>query len=176
MSTTSDTMHHGGDGGASSARVVVLQDNHCIATWRGFVIIIWRRETTAQGVADLRQALQRLGPTSTGVGLLTIIEPNAPPPTSEVRDGLAAVLGEFGKLIKFSAVAFEGSGFRAAMVRGVVTGLTMLARMPYPHKVFAGVNEATQWLIPSLQRIGWRDSAFELTEAVAELRRRIAAA
>jgi hypothetical protein len=29
----------------------------------------------------------------------------------------------------------EGTGFRAAAVRSVVTGLTMLARQAYPHRV-----------------------------------------
>src|SRR5262249_31253721 len=106
------------------ARVHVLDDNHCMASWRNFVIVILRKDTTAEAVSQLRALLQKIQTTSDAICLLTVVEPNAPPPPSEVRDALAGVLGEFGKLIKFSAVAFEGSGFRAAMVRGVVTGLT----------------------------------------------------
>ena len=160
-----------------TARVVVLKPDHCLATWRNFLILIWRNETTEEGVNDFRNTLQRLTTTNRdGLGLLTIIEPNAPPPASKVRDELARVLGQFGKLIKYSAVAFEGSGFRAAMVRGVVTGLTMLARMPYPHKVFPGVDQSAEWLIPNLRNLGWRESVGDLTGAVADLRKRIAAA
>jgi hypothetical protein len=157
------------------ARVFVLEDNHCMATWRSFVIVIWRKDTTADAVKQLRDLLQKTSTTTQAVCLLTIVEPNAPPPSSDVRDALAGVLGEFGKLIKYSAVAFEGSGFRAAMVRGVVTGLTMLARMPYPHKVFAGVEESARWLCGNASAVGFRETANEVIDAVAELRRRIAA-
>ncbi len=157
------------------ARVHVLDANHCMATWHNFVIVIWRKDTTADAVKQLRELFQKTSTMTQAVCLLTIVEPNAPPPSSDVRDALAGVLGEFGKLIKFSAVAFEGSGFRAAMVRGVVTGLTMLARMPYPHKVFAGVDDSVRWLCGNATGIGWRDTPTDVIEAVAELRRRIAA-
>ena len=30
-------------------------------------------------------------------------------------------------------------------MRGVVTSLTLLARQPFPHKVFATVEEAARW-------------------------------
>jgi hypothetical protein len=158
------------------ARVLTVTDDHCIAIWRRFLVVVWRKDTTSPAVADFRAALTRLASETHEVALLTVVEPNAPPPPSDVRDALAAVLAEFGKLIKFSAVAFEGTGFRAAMVRGVVTGLTLLARMPYPHKVFAGVPEAARWLIPNVHRLGWHESMEELTTAVAELRHRVAAA
>src|SRR5262249_34587794 len=138
------------------ARVHVLDDNYCMATWRNFAVVIWRKDTTAEAVGQWRTLLQKIATTSDAICLLTVVEPDARPPPSEVRDALAGVLGEFGKLIKFSAVAFEGTGFRAAMVRGVVTGLTLLARMPYPHKVFAGVEEAVRWMCSNAAGIGWR--------------------
>ena len=59
-------------------------------------------------------------------------------PPAASRNELAATL-RGASFIKASAVAFEGQGFRAAAVRGVVTGLTALARQPFPHKVFAHV-------------------------------------
>jgi hypothetical protein len=175
MQMSSDTTRNSGDDEAV-ARVSALEPNHCVATWRRFVVIIWRHDTTHDGVSDLRRALTATASKSEQIALVTIVEPNAPPPPSEVRDALARLLGEFGRTIRFSAVAFEGSGFRAAMVRGVVTGLTLLARMPYPHKVFAGVDESSRWLTANLHGIGWRETQAELIEAVAELRRRITAA
>lgn len=175
MSPGHEATPPGGSSG-STARVNVLQDNHCVATWHRFLIVIFRHDTTVEAINDVRHALEKLESTEKSVALLTIIEPNAPPPSSDVRDAMAAMLAEFGRVIKYSAVAFEGSGFRAAVVRGVVTGLTLLARMPYPHKVFAGVDDAAQWMINNVASLlGWRETVTQLTDAVAELRRRIAA-
>jgi hypothetical protein len=37
--------------------------------------------------------------------------------------------------VNASAVVLEGTSFRAAFVRSIVTGLTMLAHQPFPHQV-----------------------------------------
>ena len=98
-------------------------------------------------------------------------------PSSEVRTALARFMTEGARVIRSSAVAFEGAGFRAAAVRGVVTGLTMLARQPYPHKVFATMTDAAQWLTGSLAQTAHvpLDSR-ELLGALEELRERMSKA
>ncbi|HZS40192.1 MAG TPA: hypothetical protein VFF06_25350 [Polyangia bacterium] len=109
-----------------------------------------------------------------GIALLNIVEPSAPAPPSEVRGALARILTEFGHELKCSAVVHEGSGFRAAAVRGVVTGLTLLARQPFPHKVFATVDEASAWMTDTLHKsFGWTVTAVDLIDAVNDLRIRI---
>jgi hypothetical protein len=52
----------------------------------------------------------------------------------QVRKALADLLTE-SHIIRCSAVIMEGTGFRAAAVRGVVTSLTMLARHEFPHRI-----------------------------------------
>ena len=48
--------------------------------------------------------------------------------------------------IRMSAVVHEGAGFRAAAVRSVVTGIAMLSKVPFPHHIFATVEQAAKWL------------------------------
>jgi len=136
----------------SPAQLVALEKDYCLATWHEIFILIWRHETTLDGLRALDHALRDHERTYPGgCGLLTIIEQGAPMPSSDVRTAMARFMTEAARIIKSSAVTFEGAGFRAAAVRGVVTGLTMLARQPYPHKVFATVDEAARWLSGSLK-------------------------
>jgi hypothetical protein len=159
----------------NTASVIALEHDYCFAGWNAIFIVIWRHDTTSDGVRNLDLKLrdhEKAHPD--GCGLLTIIEQGAPMPTSEVRTALARFMTEGARVIRSSAVAFEGAGFRAAAVRGVVTGLTMLARQPYPHKVFATMPDAAQWLGASLRETAKLnvDSA-ALLAALSDLRARV---
>lgn len=163
----------------ATARVGVLEHDHCMATWGGVFICIWRHETTAEGVRALSDRFSDFARTHpAGVALLTIVEPNAPVPEGHVRDALAGFMRRSATALKTSAVVHEGTGFRAAAVRGVVTGLTLLARQPFPHRIFATVPEGCRWLAGTLRETAPEVACDpdQLIEAVRELRARIAAA
>jgi hypothetical protein len=136
------------------------------------LLVMWRGETRATTVNAMYPALQKLTrhfPKS--VGMLTVIEENAPAPSAEARAAIARLFASAADDVICSAVAFEGSGFRAAFVRGVVTSLTMLARQPFPHKVFPGVPQAAVWLMPRLPTITPRVATqAQMVEAVAQWR------
>ena len=129
----------------------VLLENtpdYCFAHWSSVFLVIWRSggETTLEAVGKLRREFERFAAAHpSGVTLLTIVETGAALPPSHVRDALAGFMRSCDGKLKLSAVAFEGTGFRAAAVRGVVTSLTLLARQPFPHKVFSTVEEAARW-------------------------------
>lgn len=154
---------------------ILLHDSDfCTAAWREVFVIIWRHNTTMAGVDACREGIGALGEAHPkGVAQLTIVEPGAPMPSAATRDALAAVLRDFATTIKVSGVCFEGAGFRAAAVRSVVTGINLVAKQPFPHKVFATVNAAASWLGPSLPE-GPAPSR-EIVEAVADLRTRLGA-
>jgi hypothetical protein len=157
------------------AQLKIVTPDYCIATWNAILILIWRAETTLDAVVAVRRELDALGRVfPSGIGLLTIVEQAAPVPPGEVRSALARVLADYGASIRHSAVVHEGSGFRAAAIRGVVTGLTMLARPPYPHKVFAAIEEGCAWLAHGLAtRAGWDVDGEQLLLAVNDLRLRV---
>lgn len=143
-------------------------DDYATGHWGDVFFILWKKNTTMEATHQLRSNLvdfTRSHPA--GVGLLTIVEANAPVPGADVRKALAAVLTDFSRNIKVSSVVFEGQGFSAAAVRSVVTGLTLIARQAYPHKVFASLAEAGGWMLPQLPRPVTQS---ELAAAVASLR------
>jgi hypothetical protein len=126
-------------------RVSEQTSDHTFGTWNHLVIVVWKHETTVsalRGSGALVRALAK--ERGFPVGLLTIVEDGAPLPSTEARKVAAEVL--HGVPIKLSAMVFEGQGFRAASVRGVITGIGLLARTPYPHRTFATVKDAAIWI------------------------------
>lgn len=162
---------------AAVARIGVLEHDYCIATWAGIFILIWRNETTMDGVRALNERWDDFIRTHpSGAGVITIVEPDAPFPEAHVREALANFMRRSSSSMKSSAVVHEGTGFRAAAVRGVVTGLTLLARQPFPHRIFATVPDGCRWLAGSLRETA-PELAYDpdqLIEAIRELRQRIA--
>lgn len=105
-----------------------------------------------------------------GIGLLTIIEDKAPAPDNDARGRIAEFLGQ-AEFIAASGVAFEGSGFRAAAVRSIVSGLTILARQPFPHKVFSSIFATMEWLSPELNaRLGEPYTRRDAASAIRKFR------
>ncbi|MEO8801082.1 MAG: hypothetical protein ABI551_24535 [Polyangiaceae bacterium] len=160
--------------GLGAAALVVETNDHLIGTWRNVVIIVWKQETTLAGVDAGQKAYDDLAKANpSGVFLLTIVESGAPMPSSSVRDALARFLANGNGRTLLSGVAHEGTGFRAAAVRSVVTGLAVLGQLPYPHKVFATVNEAAAWFWGnSPVARAWGEQGKMLVDAVERLRAR----
>lgn len=156
-----------------TAEIKVSSPDQSLATWQDAFILIWHHNTTVAGVMALERAVEEFAETRpNGIGLVTIVEESAPMPPGDAREALAKFLERASHCIKVSAVAFEGTGFRAAAVRSVVAGLTMVARQSYPHKVFATVEEGMAWMAPQMPS---PTSAQQLSEVIAELRRTLSA-
>jgi hypothetical protein len=133
-----------------SSRAAVIHEvtaDHLILSWERCVGVVWKRETTVAAVAKVEQVFRELHQRySSGVYLMTVVEEGALMPNSEAREAVAVFLRSAAGKLRMSAVVHEGAGFRAAAVRSVVTGLSMLVRLPYPHEIFATVEQAAKWL------------------------------
>jgi hypothetical protein len=117
--------------------------------------VMWRDRTTVEGVAILARSFAEYAKNRVrDTAMLTIIERHARMPSPGSREPLAQYLKDAGSNVLISGVAFEGDGFLAAGIRGVVVGLTMLAKQPYPHRVFRDVAEASRWIEAERMTIG----------------------
>jgi hypothetical protein len=145
--------------------------NHACGTQDNFVLNVWRRESLIENIQYLTALLEReRAEHPEGFHLLQVVEYSAVVPNAVARAALAGMLRSGTGAIISSSVAFEGDGFQASMVRGVVTGLTMLAKPPFPHGVVASVRAA---LVVHARHAGipLGDPLLERVEqAVAELR------
>jgi hypothetical protein len=137
----------------------------CAAALGPLAIAIFDRETTeedAEGVARLLAQVSRAHPK---LAMLSIVGSNCPVPDTNVRNRLTSEVKNIQKQLIASATVIEGTGFRAAAVRGVVTGMTLLLRASYPAKTFATAREAAEFLT-GIAPLG----AEEITNAVEQLR------
>ncbi|MFO0548201.1 MAG: hypothetical protein U0271_07420 [Polyangiaceae bacterium] len=103
-----------------------------------------------------------------GIVSLNVLERSASPPEAPARQAFAGVIRTLGDGVKAYAAVRESEGFGLAIVRSVLTGVTMLVRTPAPLKLFGAVDEAADWLVPHLGPPTL--NGVDLTAAVRELR------
>lgn len=128
--------------------VVEATPDHALGRVGGAVLYIWRGVTTVRAANRLRQLSSEARADAgddEGI-LLGVVTEGAPPPEADARGALAEVLSSGAGYFQVSALVCEGAGFHGSMVRAVATGLNLLARPPFPHRVFATVPSATEWL------------------------------
>jgi hypothetical protein len=120
------------------------------------LILIWTGSPTVQGVgacsAMLTSLRRELSPKK--VGFLTIIEPTAGQGTlpAPVRNALGQMLKEHENALQAAAIVFEGSGFRATVVRSVVTAIQMASQLKFRSSVFSDRYTGAAWLMEQMER------------------------
>jgi hypothetical protein len=156
------------------ADLLLADPDYALATWGSLFVIVWRAYTPVEAVQEARRQLQAHAVRKGQIGFLTFVHPGAPIPSSTARSELAGLLRDASPFVQASAVVYEGDGFHAAAVRSVVTGLALLARQKFPHKIFGKTTDASAWLVTELR--GVLDPSVTPAMLVAmtqDLRRRI---
>jgi hypothetical protein len=153
--------------------IIEEDDDFVLASWQQIFAVVWRRDTTLAGAQALDRECARFATKHPrGIGLLTIVSATAPMPASPVRQAMADFLTRGSTFIKCSVVLMEGTGFRAAAVRSVVTGLTMLAKQAYPHRVCSVPDAVTLFAQTLPAATGRTVNPTVLRAAIDELRQR----
>lgn len=141
------------------------------------VCVVWRGVADSFGNLQVQTAgVQALKQYPAGIGVLGVVEDTHQVPNAEARKSSAQVND---RLAEFGAVGFAGvlplKGFAGAWTRGVVTGLTLLARRRYPFHVFQYEEEATKWLAQLLHdRANVKCDAGAVARAIRRFRREYA--
>jgi hypothetical protein len=153
---------------------IVHQDDHFFAgTFQNMAIAVWEDETLPTNVRLLREMVRRLGGEHPGgIGLVQVVGAHHPHIGPDARNELGVLLKASAPYIRCSTVVFEGTGFRAAAVRGLVAGLVMLSRVPFPHQVFATLEAAVDWQVAHMRTINPALGRPALTEAIEDMRAR----
>ncbi|WP_437992841.1 serine/threonine protein kinase [Sorangium sp. So ce145] len=147
-----------------------LDEDHCVATWKGLLFQIWRRHTTAAAVSEIRSILRERG--SELQATLVILEENTVPAGREVRGSLAELSRELAAHGMCAALVFEGHGFKASLVRNVAIEFILLSRSRLRYEVFSAMDDAVAWLMRNRPTRDWLQELPGVTEA---LRREVAA-
>jgi hypothetical protein len=161
------------DATSTSWNVVTKTHDYALASWNEIVAVVWRHETTLEGVKGLESIVATIAQSHPkGIGMLTIVSAVAPMPSSAARKAIADLLSA-SPFVRCSAVIMEGMGFRAAAVRSVVTGLTMLSKHEFPHRI-CDVEDAVKMYIGILPGIKGRAlSPMTVRAAIDDLRQQM---
>lgn len=156
-------------------RMLAIDRHHCLAVYRHLNIQCWD-ETHVDAVQDNIERLGTLLEQSTGaIACLVVLEPDASPPDSNARrklDELAELLMSRSTCL---AYVYQGSGFRAAAIRGVMVALTLLGRRRVPTRIFATIPPALAFMTEHLSDTKAFGTPVERERAVAFVQDRFAA-
>jgi len=84
-----------------------------------------------------------------GLGCLTIIPADAKPPSQAARKAMNAAIE--AAPLRCICWLVEGSGFQAAMVRAVLTGMRFVTRPSYPTHIAGDLEQALRWILSNLK-------------------------
>ena len=125
---------------------VIAQDSDFTSIVSGpLAVQVWHGETTSLGLDALERAHDLVDQANPRIAFLVLVDPEARPPSAEARARIADLMRCSTKTVA-SALVFGGLGFKASIIRGVVTGLNLLAGYPFPYRTFADADTAVGWL------------------------------
>tara|TARA_B100001750_G_scaffold232269_1_gene231234 strand:+ start:340 stop:798 length:459 start_codon:yes stop_codon:yes gene_type:complete len=125
---------------------VALDPTHVLGTADQLLVCVWRGLTTAAAMEEVARTAKRMAFESAPFAMVAIFEANAVLPGTRARREMTDLFRSIGDAVSCSAVVFEGHGYRAAAVRGMMRGLSLAARQPFPHEVFDDVPAAATWM------------------------------
>jgi hypothetical protein len=132
---------------ATAVTVCRGNPDYVVGYARGVAIAFWRYNTNAEYVAELEATAVRAHKAfGERIGLIQVVAGSAITPDGRARGALAQMLKSLNGIVSHSAIVHEAEGFRAAMIRSIVTGVAALSNPGFPHRVFAEVPEAAGWM------------------------------
>lgn len=130
-------------------------------------VAVWSTKPTWGLFEQQRAALANSVERHPGRALfLCVVSAKADPPEQDVRDASAKMIISHDRQLAGCACVIEGSGFRAAITRTVLTGITLVVRTPAPFGFCDSVHAGYEWL----GRYSPRGSLTGLIEELARAR------
>jgi hypothetical protein len=108
-------------------QVLWSADGVGIAEAGNVCLVVWRAAVTPARFRRQRMALEGVVTRHPGRAvLLCVVEPTTPPPDDEMRKASIEMVTRLGEALRCVACVIEGSGFKAAATRSVLSGMTLL--------------------------------------------------
>jgi hypothetical protein len=134
-------------------------------------LALWRSKPTLELFHIQRAELAAAVAHHPGTQLfLCIVEAKADPPDQALRSASAQMIAQHGRKLAAFACVIEGTGFRSAITRTVLTGIALLVPKPAPNRFFESTREACAWLAS----LGAPGNLAGLADQIAAARARLA--
>lgn len=161
--------------GARAARTrvefVALEANFVLATWQRVAIAVWISDAPVEAINDAQAMVEQLARSyPDGVAFFQVIGEENESMELPAREALKQLLRAGRGIIREAPVVYEGSGFRAAAVRAIVTGLLSARSYGFAHRVYSDLEEGALSVAHQFEKREPTRYARELCEALAEVR------
>jgi hypothetical protein len=134
-------------------KIEYCAEGHAVATHGGVVIQVFASEARQGTIDRATDALRRIRrATGKGAGALILVMHDGRPPDDACRRAWARQLREAE--VGSTLILYEASSLRAAIVRGVVTGLLLLVRRSPSIHVAAAARDGLPWFVGQLEAQG----------------------
>jgi hypothetical protein len=124
------------------------------ALYRNVFITAWWGETTVarlKRVGAVQSEVARAWPKGfVALALIRSANTNLPP---DVRAEAERLTKDPSSCLRAIAQVIHGSGFAAAAIRSIATGMQLLSRHGRPSKIFDSLDNATVWLVPQMSQL-----------------------
>lgn len=144
------------------AELIDVRDGLALGQLGPLCIALWRDEVTRPRFDRQAAALATVVAAHRGnAGFLCVIEPDSKPPNEALRRASARMVEGHGADLVFVAAVIEGTGFRAAITRSVLTAMALfLPRNRTKIGYFANAMDAALW--------GREQAALPAAQAIVE--------
>lgn len=152
---------------APTLEIFERTDDFAIASWGPVLFQLWQRSTPVEGARAAREAAGKLAADGFDkTASLVIVPIDSAMPEKAARAELSQLPVDLSNGVGIVLVQ-EGSGFRAAAIRTILSTLMHLSRQVMPHDVVRTVDAGAQWLGGRIELPG---GTAGLVSAVTELR------
>jgi hypothetical protein len=131
--------------------IVAQGATYLFASWRDAYILDWRGTVCVESLDASVDGARTMLRTHSRIATVNIIHPPMQLPTADLRDYAKKKMMESPDGVACHATIIPEAGFWASAMRGVITGLYMLDRTPFPRRVFGEVREAAIWCMGELE-------------------------
>jgi len=158
--------------------IVYTDATMCLATCGRAFINAWFKSPDAAMLRMLQQHHRAYVATHTGKhAVVSLIEANIGRTLAEdARLEARAQAEEMITRTFCHCFIVLGTGFYAATVRGIISGIQWFSRTPVPWKVFGDIGEGARWIATHAQADGHSDTAADLRAAIEATHRAAPAA
>jgi hypothetical protein len=148
------------------AEIVRVGDGIVFAQVGNVSVAIWRKKPTPDRFEIQRSCLDAAVKRNAGRAVfMCVVEAGTEPPDEDVRKASSAMVTSHGPNLKAVSIVVEGTGFKAAISRTVLSGIVFLIRTPSPIKYFESPASGAAWLAQFVQ-IGSAANFVEQVEVV----------
>lgn len=128
--------------------IISAGDGLGIAEVGSVCLVVWQRPVVRETFLRQRAALEELAARHQGrAGFVTVIANDTPPPEDALRKASIEMISNVANHLACVACVIEGTGFRAAATRSVLSGMAMLLpKMPTELKFVANIRAAASFV------------------------------